>query len=658
MTMKLQLLLFVTVLFLNAQFSSCKIWEIPVPDQLRECYKRVRDTPVDTFVGNLYSWLCEHTLMNYSNPNESFKITSDVTVYLEKLKTQETKSGTPREKRQTSVTFSPCVRKEYRMLTLDERRRYHNAVNALRRNTQTVFKPNLYTYFANLHGRDVSAIAHGGAGFLGWHRVYIRLYEALLKTVDPSVCLPYWDSTLDRRLTDPFLSSIWSPDFLGTPRGAVVDGPFANWRLANGGQLIRNVGTDADLLSTDTVNTILSRNSYDEIVSAGMLYNIEYHHGIIHNYVAGAMATPDTAANDPVFFMHHAFIDYIFERFRQKLRSRGVNPAIYPREISTPLHAPNSPMRLGKYTQADGYSENTARGITYEPVPTCSSRNTTCGRRFLVCQTSTGMCLPTVRSTATPSNRTRRSVDICHLPPPPTYDLPCQNDFCTRDKCDTSLWAMIPVKIISVRPPRYGKYNCFPVKDGEVNYKDDIYSPKAYKDTSKDFLDQMFFILTKSCVTMTATLSLNLNNSLYDVEHKYGTSSIYDVEHKYGTSSLYDVEHKYSTSSLYDDEHKYGTSSLYDVENKYGTSSLYDVEHKYGTSSLYDVEHKYGTSSIYDVEHKYGTSSLYDVEHKYGTSSIYDAENKYGTSSLYDVEHKYDTSSLYDVEHKYGASSL
>ncbi|KAH9507503.1 putative tyrosinase-like protein tyr-3 [Bulinus truncatus] len=485
MTMKLQLLLFVTVLVLNAKFSSCKIWEFPVPDQLRECYKRVRDTPVDTFVGNLYSWLCEHTLMNYSNPNESFKITSDVTVYLEQLKTQETKGGTPRAKRQTSFTFSPCVRKEYRMLTLDERRRYHNAVNALRRNTQTVFKPNLYTYFANLHGRDVSTIAHGGAGFLGWHRVYIRLYEALLKTVDPSVCLPYWDSTLDRRLTDPFLSSIWSPDFLGTPRGAVVDGPFANWRLANGGQLIRNVATDADLLSTDTVNTILSRNSYDEIVSAGMLYNIEYHHGIIHNYVAGAMATPDTAANDPVFFMHHAFIDYIFERFRQKLRSRGVNPAIYPREISTPLHAPNTPMRLGKYTQADGYSENTARGITYEPVPTCSSRNTTCGRRFLVCQTSTGMCLPTVRSTATPSNRTRRSVDTCQLPPPPTYDLPCQNDFCTRDKCDTSLWAMIPVKIVSVRPPRYGKYNCFPVKDGEVNYKDDIYSPKAYKDTSK-----------------------------------------------------------------------------------------------------------------------------------------------------------------------------
>ncbi|KAH9507488.1 putative tyrosinase-like protein tyr-3 [Bulinus truncatus] len=144
------------------------------------------------------------------------------------------------------------------MLTLDERRRYHDAVNALKRNT--TFRPNVYDYIANVHGAQVRNIAHKGPGFLGWHRIYLRLYEYALQAMDTSVCLPYWDSTLDRQLTNPFLSSIWSSEFLGTPRGEVVDGPFANWRLQSGNKLIRNVGVSDDLLITDYVSDILSRN--------------------------------------------------------------------------------------------------------------------------------------------------------------------------------------------------------------------------------------------------------------------------------------------------------------------------------------------------------------------------------------------------------------
>lgn len=38
-----------------------------------------------------------------------------------------------RRKRQS--TLPRCVRKEYRMLTLEERTRYHNAINTLKRDT-------------------------------------------------------------------------------------------------------------------------------------------------------------------------------------------------------------------------------------------------------------------------------------------------------------------------------------------------------------------------------------------------------------------------------------------------------------------------------------------------------------------------------------------
>ncbi|KAH9507510.1 putative tyrosinase-like protein tyr-3 [Bulinus truncatus] len=488
-------------------------------------------------------------------------------LYLEHVYTQGAKgaandSTSRRTKRQTTFTFSPCVRKEYRMLTLDERRRYHNAINALKRNAQTPLEPNIYTFLSNLHSdRESIDIANGGAGFLGWHRIFLRIYEALLKTVDPSVCLPYWDSTLDRQLPNPLLSSIWSPDFLGTSEGAVVEGPFANWRLANGGQLMRNVGSDGDLLSPDVVNDILSRNSYDEIITSSRRnaqFNIEQQHGAVHNYVAGTMTAIDTSANDPVFFLHHAFIDYIFERFRQRLRSRGINPATYPRAISNPRHAPTAPTRLGRYNQGDGYSDFFARGVTYEPVPTCSTTSRACGSRFLVCQLSSGMCIPTARSNTRSSARTGRSIpdsnstQTCQVPPARTYDLPYQNDFCSRDNCDTSQWVTIPVKIVSVRPPKFDKYNCFPVKNGEVDYKNDVYSPRAYQQTTKrvagipgyvtaqlevyNVTQKMEFIVGDN-QTYGDFLNLVLENNTYYMIHYVALSTLNQVT-TYSSSSL------------------------------------------------------------------------------------------------------------------------
>ncbi|KAH9507499.1 prephenate dehydrogenase (NADP(+)) [Bulinus truncatus] len=431
--MRLTHLWFLTFLFSNVEFSSCKIWEIPLPDPLRECQNSVDDTSLDTSEHSPYSWVCEHTL-NYTESNTSMV---DILNAVNELH---------RGKRQ-GLTLNPCVRKEYRMLTLDERRRYHNAVNALRKDT--TIKPNAYAHIAQIFGSSTWNSALGGPGFLGWNRIYLRVYENALKSKDPNVCLPYWDSTLDNQLPDPVQSSLWSPDFLGTPRGPVVDGPFANWRLPSGGQLIRNVGVDGDLLTSDIVKNILSRNSYDEVVSfveRMIQYNIEFQYASIHNYVGGTMAAPDTASNDPVFFMHLAFVDYTFERFRQKLRSKGG---------ATGKHAPNAPTLIGSTTQVDGYSEQYARGITYEPVPTCSAKSKTCGGRFLVCQLSSGTCIPTTSSTS----RARRSVpDTTEMSTAVTYDLTHQNNSHTQELCDMGHWAVVPVKIVVARPSRYGMY--------------------------------------------------------------------------------------------------------------------------------------------------------------------------------------------------------
>ena len=55
----------------------------------------------------------------------------------------------------------------------------------------------------------------------------------MLRKIDPTVALPYWDSTLDEPLPRPADSVIFTHHFMGsvydTTNGYVMDGPFWNW---------------------------------------------------------------------------------------------------------------------------------------------------------------------------------------------------------------------------------------------------------------------------------------------------------------------------------------------------------------------------------------------------------------------------------------------
>lgn len=55
--------------------------------------------------------------------------------------------------------------------------------------------------------------------------------EIALRQVDPTLSLPYWDSTLDSRLPVPKDSVMWTDGLMGTSdaNGSVIGGAFADF---------------------------------------------------------------------------------------------------------------------------------------------------------------------------------------------------------------------------------------------------------------------------------------------------------------------------------------------------------------------------------------------------------------------------------------------
>ncbi|CAK5102691.1 unnamed protein product [Meloidogyne enterolobii] len=70
-----------------------------------------------------------------------------------------------------------------------------------------------FDYIALIHRLAfVNGGAHNGPAFFVWHREYLKRFEILLRKYNPTLGLPYWDSTLDGRLPNPADSILFTKD--------------------------------------------------------------------------------------------------------------------------------------------------------------------------------------------------------------------------------------------------------------------------------------------------------------------------------------------------------------------------------------------------------------------------------------------------------------
>uniref|UniRef100_A0A0N4ZAV1 Tyrosinase_Cu-bd domain-containing protein n=1 Tax=Parastrongyloides trichosuri TaxID=131310 RepID=A0A0N4ZAV1_PARTI len=278
------------------------------------------------------------------------------------------------------------IRKEYRMLTNQERESLHNAMNELKQ--KTIDNITLWDLHILIHYPDSAPGAHWGAAFLPWHREFLRQFENALQNINPNVALPYWDSTLDYGLPNPSDSIIWSEGFFGNGNGYVKTGPFKDWTTnvlmplsdVKIKKLYRYTGGKGDdrLLSPDDIDWILNRNHYANLTFCHDR-TFESMHGLSHVWVGGFMFVIRVSPNDPAFYLHHAFIDSIWERFRQSKQTRLQRETEYAENTCGDLHSPTAPMKPFSLTNIDGLSNDyTDYYYIYQNVKHCSILDPVC----------------------------------------------------------------------------------------------------------------------------------------------------------------------------------------------------------------------------------------------------------------------------------------
>ena len=148
---------------------------------------------------------------------------------------------------------------------------------------------------------------HGNALFLPWHRLELAHLERIIGrlTGHGTFALPYWDWQGDRFLpswtTTPGLPLY---ERQRAPGANELDYSKARWATS------RNVAR----LQSDDFTTFCGRMP----TGAGSVE--AYGHNHIHVLVGGLMGRTETAAQDPVFWMHHCNIDRVWATWQALAR--------------------------------------------------------------------------------------------------------------------------------------------------------------------------------------------------------------------------------------------------------------------------------------------------------------------------------------------------
>jgi Common central domain of tyrosinase len=205
------------------------------------------------------------------------------------------------------------TRRDIDTLSEEELGDYIHALDVLRRRSaENPDDVTGYDFQAALHNDGaVGPCEHGNDRFFPWHRAHLHYFELLLQGADPprtaNVTIPYWD---------------WIHPQEGRkfPLAFDLPGLFSDGR---------NPDTKVGLPS-DTLEIVTGERSWPEFGGypengptsgpKGNFGRLERGpHNIMHNtFIDGRMGNPATAAEDPIYFSFHAFIDLLWFEWQRR----------------------------------------------------------------------------------------------------------------------------------------------------------------------------------------------------------------------------------------------------------------------------------------------------------------------------------------------------
>ena len=195
--------------------------------------------------------------------------------------------------------------------------------------------PTSYRFQANIHGTEDSATPaemaawdhcqHGSYFFFSWHRMYLYFFDRILRAAagDPNLVLPYWN------WTDPAQRALPTP--FRTPANASNPLYIAPGTGASGRPAALDAGTQVLGASTVAYAGAFADTAFDSPAGSGDSFGgqiappeqFNFPHGdfesqphdVIHEALGGLMGVVDTSAQDPIFWLHHANIDRMWNRW-------------------------------------------------------------------------------------------------------------------------------------------------------------------------------------------------------------------------------------------------------------------------------------------------------------------------------------------------------
>jgi len=228
---------------------------------------------------------------------------------------------------------NPRVRTEWDSYSDSDRQAYVGAIRCLMGRPPSGQFPasrSRYEDFVALH-QTLTPNVHGNAKFLIWHRYYLWTFEDILR----SECgfdraLPWFDET---RYAGRFAqSSIFSDQWYGginAGGNCITNGQFANLGINIGpgtGNTYHCLARNNDDSRTancnsDFVNLCNSYGSYSDMAACAEAGP----HAWGHNGIGAVMQDVYASPADPVFFLHHAFVDRNFRIWQNADSSRTQN---------------------------------------------------------------------------------------------------------------------------------------------------------------------------------------------------------------------------------------------------------------------------------------------------------------------------------------------